>query len=246
MGRDKSAILTYHSLDTTGSAISIAPGLFRIQMEILARSETPVVPLLDLQQSPGAVALTFDDGYLNFFEHALPVLVEYRLPATVFVVTGYCGLQNGWRSRQRQPARLELMGWREIREAAQRGITLGAHTVNHPDLPGLAEDEVARELRDCRASLEDHTGQAVETFAYPYGAWSPAVRLAVSRQFRLGCGTALRFVDSGSDPFVLPRLDVIYRRWPWWFGHLMSGASQVYLEVQRWRRAVDELLSRER
>ena len=242
MGHDKSAILTYHSLDMSGSAISLTPGLFRSQMEMLARSATSVVPLSKVQQNPGSVALTFDDGYLNFFEHALPVLAEYHFPATVFVVTGYCGLHNGWHSRQRRPARLELMGWRELREAARLGVALGAHTVNHPDLPALPEDEVDRELRDCRASLEDQSSQAVETFAYPYGAWSPAIRLAVSRHFRLACGTTLGFVDSRSDPFLLPRVDVMYRPDPRWFGSLMSGPSQAYLAVQRWRRTLDELL----
>jgi peptidoglycan/xylan/chitin deacetylase (PgdA/CDA1 family) len=244
MGRDKSAILTYHSLDASGSAISITPGLFRSQMEVLARSGTPVVPLLSVQQHPGSLALTFDDGYLNFFEHALPVLLEFRFPATVFVVTGYCGLQNGWRSRQRRPARLELMGWRELREASRLGVAFGVHTVSHPDLRTLSEDEVARELADCRASLEDHTSQAVDSFAYPYGIWSPAIRLAVSRQFRLGCGTAPGFVDSRPDPFVLPRLDVMYRRNSWWFGHLMGEPSQAYLAVQRWRHSAGEFLTR--
>jgi peptidoglycan/xylan/chitin deacetylase (PgdA/CDA1 family) len=245
MGCDKSAILTYHSLDLSGSALSLTPSLFRSQMGMLARSGTPVVPLAKVQQHPGSVALTFDDGYLNFFEHALPVLAEYQFPATVFVVTGYCGLHNGWRSRQRHPARLELMGWRELREAVRLGIALGAHTVNHPDLPALPPDEVDRELRDCRASLEDRTSQAVETFAYPYGAWSPAVRLAVSRHFRVGCGTVLRCVDSRSDPFVLPRIDVMYRRGPRWFPRLTSVPSQAYLAVQRWRRTVGQLLTTE-
>jgi peptidoglycan/xylan/chitin deacetylase (PgdA/CDA1 family) len=245
MGRDKSAILTYHSLDLSGSAISLTPSLFRRQMEMLARSGTPVVPLLKVQQHPGSVALTFDDGYLNFFEHALPVLAEYQFPATVFVVTGYCGLHNGWRSRQRRPARLELMGWRELREAARLGVALGAHTVNHPELPVLPPDEVDRELRDCRASLEDQTSQPIEAFAYPYGAWSPAVRLAVTRHFRLGCGTALGFVDGQSDPFALPRVDVMYRPDPHWFGRCLSGRSQAFLAVQKWRRSVGQLLTRE-
>lgn len=250
MGRDKSVILTYHSLDLSGSAVSLAPHLFRTQMEMLARSATPVVALSKVRQNPGAVALTFDDGYLNFFEHALPVLAEYQFPATVFVVSGYCGLHNGWRSSQRNPARLELMGWRELREVARLGVALGAHTVNHPDLAALPEDEVEREVRDCRASLEDHTSQAIENFAYPCGAWNPAVRVAVSRHFRLGCGNALGFVDSRSDPFVLPRIDVMYRPDPRWFGHFLNGRSRAYLTFQRsvhgCRRTLGELLKTER
>jgi peptidoglycan/xylan/chitin deacetylase (PgdA/CDA1 family) len=206
-------------------------------MEMLARSGTPVVPLAAVQEHPGSVALTFDDGYCNFYEQALPVLVKYRFPATVFVVTGYCGRHNDWRSRQRHPSRLELMGWRELRESAQLGVSPGAHTVTHPDLSTLSGEDIARELRDCRASLEDQTGQPVETFAYPYGAWSAGARLAVSRQFRIGCGTELRFVDSRSDPFVLPRVDVMYRSWPGWFSRFTNRRSEVYLALQRWKHA---------
>jgi peptidoglycan/xylan/chitin deacetylase (PgdA/CDA1 family) len=237
MRAGKSIVLMYHSLDTSGSAISIAPELFRTQMEILARSGTPVVPLTAVQQQAGSIALTFDDGYRNFHEHALPVLVKYRFPATVFVVTGYCGRHNDWRLRQKRPARRELMGWQELREAAELGISLGAHTVNHPDLSTLPAEDILRELRDCRVSLEDGTGQAVETFAYPYGAWSLSAKLAVSREFRIGCGTALRFVDSRSDPWVLPRVDVMYRSSPWWFSHLVNRRSEIYLALQRWKNA---------
>jgi peptidoglycan/xylan/chitin deacetylase (PgdA/CDA1 family) len=231
----KSLILTYHSLDTTGSAISVTPELFRKQMDRLAQSGTPVVSLSRVQERTGSVALTFDDGYRNFFERALPVLVEYRFPATVFVVTGFCGHRNDWQSSQRQPPRLDLMGWQELREAARLGVSVGAHTVRHPRLPDLSAEEIAQELRDCRSSLEDQLGQPVEEFAYPYGAWNSAARLAVSREFRMACGTEPGFVDSRSDQFVLPRIDVSYRRQPWWFGRLATRTSRVYLAAQKWK-----------
>ncbi len=137
----RSCILTYHSLDTSGSILSISPDLFQTQMAWLARSGMPVVSLAEVQATPHAVALTFDDGFRNFFEHALPVLERYRFPATVFVVSGFCGGRNDWPTQPRNAGIpiLELMDWSEVQQAAQAGISIGCHTVNHPRLPLLPE-----------------------------------------------------------------------------------------------------------
>src|SRR5215813_12064633 len=94
----RSAIFTYHSLDHTGSVISVRPDDFRRQMEALAASSVKVVALPQIRKHPDAVAITFDDGFGNFTEHALPVLERLRLPATVFVISGYCGGRNNWPS----------------------------------------------------------------------------------------------------------------------------------------------------
>ena len=67
-------ILTYHSIDDSGSVISVSPAQFRRHMQILTEKRIRVVPLRDVQATPGAVALTFDDGYRNLVEHAAPVL----------------------------------------------------------------------------------------------------------------------------------------------------------------------------
>src|SRR3954470_8233749 len=88
------AVLTYHSLDESGSVISIRPDVFRRQMQTLAANGVKVVPLEDLFAHPGAVAITFDDGFANLADHALPVLEHLGLPATIFVVSGYCGKRN--------------------------------------------------------------------------------------------------------------------------------------------------------
>jgi hypothetical protein len=116
--------------------ISVAPDLFRRQMEALAASRVKVVPLEAIFEHPGAVAITFDDGFVNVAEHAAPVLERLALPATVFVVSGYCGKRNNWPTQPAGIPQLPLMDWTALRGLPPL-FSLGAHTVNHPDLSGL-------------------------------------------------------------------------------------------------------------
>jgi peptidoglycan/xylan/chitin deacetylase (PgdA/CDA1 family) len=230
------SILTYHSLDDTGSVISISPGLFRAQMEWLAASQARVVPLAEIRSTPGAVALTFDDGFHNFYEHALPVLVEHRFPATVFVVSGHCGASNRWLQTVGGVPRLELMTWSELEAAAAAGVTLGSHTATHPHLSRLEATALERELVSSRAAIEDRTGRLVDTFAYPYGDVNKQVRHAVGRHFRLACGTSLAYVSPDSDVLELPRVDVYYVRSQRWFEALGQVGGAVYITARRWAR----------
>ncbi len=213
MSSAESAILTYHSLDESGSVISVSPGLFRRQMESLARRGIPVVPLAGLLRGRGAFAITFDDGFLNFAEHGLPVLARLGFPATVFVVSGHCGGRNDWPSRVRgRVPNLELMGWPELRELPKAGIEVGAHGVRHEDLTRLPADAAEREMDDCRREIEDRLGVQADSFAYPFGSSNPRVRDLARRHFRIACGTELRFTAAGDDPLWLPRIDAYYLR----------------------------------
>ena len=222
--------------------ISTPPELFRRQIEYLVENRVPVVRLADVRRTPGAVALTFDDGFRNFLEYGLPVLERYHLPATVFAVSGHCGRQNDWSARSGiSVPSLPLMSWDGLKEIAGAGIDLGAHSIHHPDLTRLTREQAEGELRDCRAELEDRTGRTVESVAYPYGSSTPAVRQLAQRYFRLGCGTSLRFVSARADLFDLPRLDVYYLRNDLWFEKAARGGGSAYIALRsffrrlRWR-----------
>jgi peptidoglycan/xylan/chitin deacetylase (PgdA/CDA1 family) len=232
----RSAILTYHSLDDSGSVISVAPEVFRRQMEWLAVAGIPVVPLEDIRKTPGAVALTFDDGFANLFEHALPVLARHGFPSTVFVVSGRCGHRNRWEQTVKGIPDLDLMGWSELASAAAAGVSVGAHTVTHPFLTALREGDLERELALCRATIEDRIGRPVESFAYPYGHADARVRAAAGRHFRLACGTRLAFVREDSDLLELPRIDVFYVRRRRWFETLQQPGGAAYIAARRWIR----------
>jgi peptidoglycan/xylan/chitin deacetylase (PgdA/CDA1 family) len=243
MGSARSAILTFHSLDNSGSVLSTPPARFRDQMRWLMDSGIRVAPLAEMPNISGTIALTFDDGFRNFHQHALAILEKYRLPATVFIVTGYCGRRNRWPGQNPASPELELMSWTELRELDAQGIELGAHTVNHPNLTRMTEKQVASELRDCKSAIEDQIGKLVRSFAYPYGAHNPAVRQLVRQQFEIACGTTLRFAGLESDPLDLPRIDAYYVRRMGRFETLMTRQGERYIAMRRLLRRIRACLS---
>lgn len=242
-GAIASTILTYHSLDASGSVISIHPDMFRRQMELLAERDVPVVPLAEIRKSPGAVALTFDDAYRNFLRHALPVLTRHRLPATVFVVTGRVGTFNDWSQKGYAGIpRLELMGWPELVEVAAAGVELGGHSVTHPDLAAIPPGRAREELRRCREEIAERTGRPPRSLAYPYGSSSPDVRRVAAEFYEVACGTELRYVRPDDDPFDLPRLDVYYLEDLVRFERAVTGRAAARLAFRRVLRRLRRIL----
>ena len=209
MTRGHSAILTYHSLDDTGSVISTPPALFERQMAFLAASRTPVVPLDETLRRPGSVAITFDDGFRNLLDHAIPTLQRHGFPATIFIVSDYCGRRNNWSTQPPGVPDLPLLSWRELSEMPST-IEVGAHTVTHPNLNRISPEECERELCTGKTEIEQRMGKPVRWLAYPYGASSPAVKVLAGRHFGLAVGTALRFLPSQPDCLDLPRIDTYY------------------------------------
>lgn len=234
----RSAILTWHSLDNTGSVISTPPEVFRRQMESLAKSGIPVAPLDKIRETPGAVALTFDDGFANLAEHAFPVLERFGFPATVFVVSRHCGSSNRWSGRTEAGIPdLPLLSWGQL--SARPGcVAVGAHTATHPHLPQLRAEECDRELRECRDDIEQRLGVRVSALAYPYGDSSCEVRLSARRYFDIAAGTALRFLSDTSDPLDLPRLDMYYFRSVALLDRLFGPPARMYLGLRNILRGV--------
>jgi peptidoglycan/xylan/chitin deacetylase (PgdA/CDA1 family) len=231
-----SAILTYHSLDETGSVISTPPALFLRQMEFLAGSGIPVVPLDQVVERPGSVAVTFDDGFCNLLDYALPVMERFRLPATVFIVSDYCGCRNNWPS---QPAGsvpdLPLMSWDQLRPLPPN-ISLGAHTRTHPRLDRLPVAACERELLDCQTRMEQHLGRPVRWLAYPYGSSTPPVRSLAGRHFDLAVSTSLRFLPAQPDRLDLPRIDTYYLRGRFSIDKLFTTPGSWYIGMRSWIR----------
>ena len=242
-------ILMYHSLDDSGSVVSVAPKAFAEQMNILAEAGLAGISLkqaVDYREARGewptrSVVLTFDDGFANLHEHAAAPLTSHGFSATVFLISGHVGKANDWAPPPPGLGEKPILSWTQAKDLADAGIELGAHTKTHPDLRRLTNEQLMDELDGSRRELEDRLGQGVETFAYPYGSLNDAAADAAGRAFRASCTTVLR---RASDEAVnrLPRVDVFYFREPARFRALVAGGQEGYLAVRRWGRSVRSLL----
>lgn len=206
-GRGIRVILLYHSV---GSDVpnSIPLDVFEHQMEIIANCFR-VVRLRDL---PNAIAsnptdaniatVTFDDGYLNNYECALPVLQRLGIQATFFVATGFVG-----RSFQTFAGDYPMMTEDQVRALAGLGHEIGAHTVNHPKLTRVPLDVARSEIRSSKCFLEDLLGDEVLSFAYPKGDCNVTLKRLVSDLgFKLAVSINEGLVDKKSDLYALPRV----------------------------------------
>jgi len=235
----ESLILAYHSLDDTGSVVSTRPEKFRQQMRSLSDSGIPVVAMDRVTQSPGSVAITFDDGYSSVLEHGAPILARYGFSATTFVVTGQCGKNNDWDQRGRRIPKLPLMSWSQVREFLSAGLSVGSHSHTHARLNA---QNVREELERSKREMEDHLGVRPASVCYPYGEADAAVRRTAGEFFDWACCTDLAYVRPDADRCWLPRIDAYYA--PANLATLLTPAGRFYLAARGILRGVNRWLPR--
>lgn len=204
-------VLMYHSINARPpkqtAALAVSPGAFADQMTLLReRGFTPIAfSALPYRGEGRPVVVTFDDGYADFHEQALPVLDDLGFTATVFVTTGWladAGAQAAGRPLDR------MLSWGQVREAVEHGIEIGGHSHSHPQLDQLPAGALDDELTRNKALLEERLSRPVTTMAYPYGYSSARVRRAVARAgYESACGVANR-LPRRQDVLALPRLTV--------------------------------------
>jgi peptidoglycan/xylan/chitin deacetylase (PgdA/CDA1 family) len=200
-------VFFYHSVGSE-SPLAEPVEAFRAQVRYVARW-FHVVRLAEFLAASAALdrnvaCLTFDDGFADNAVTVRDTLEAAGVPGTFFVVTGSLGgdLQmSGGRFRMMDPA--------QVKALAAAGHEVGAHTVTHPILPGLADEEARREVVDSKQFLEDLLGMAVTSFAYPKGRMDLRVRSFVhDAGYRQAVVTRRAFVEPPVDPLALPRLAV--------------------------------------
>jgi peptidoglycan/xylan/chitin deacetylase (PgdA/CDA1 family) len=322
--RSRAIILRYHSVaaDAASPLAYIDPGLsvpmeaFDRQMQFLRDRYNPV-SLGHILESilegrplpPLAVAVTFDDGYLDNYVCALPVLKKHGIPATFYITAGCVNDRAPlWTSRLRyyfmatrersliieaptrrnldltspqaknasfaftiasiksagkrrgdeifrdveaklnvtdlDPLRDTMMSWAHIREMSRAGMMIGAHTLTHPNLPGLPPDQAAAEIAGSKAMIEDKAEVPVLHFAYPNGRgvshYNDAVAEMVKKAGFLSSVTSINGpVFPQDDPFTLKRVGV-YRK----HAHIFRLALDI--ERMRLERSGSTLAARKR
>lgn len=201
MKRNMLPILLYHQVadvpvERDPRRLAVMPQAFERQMARLARSGYHSLSLGNaLRYWKGGMrlpdrrcVLTFDDGTRDFYAAAYPVLAQLGFGATVFLVAGRVGLASDW-AGQGGHAAAPLLSWEQVRELDGLGVEFGSHTLTHPRLTHLDDAQVARELAQSKAALEDGLGHAVRILSYPYGASDARVqRIAAETGYEAACG----------------------------------------------------------
>jgi peptidoglycan/xylan/chitin deacetylase (PgdA/CDA1 family) len=185
-------ILTYHGISNHSSFNCVAKDLFRDQIAWLKENYI-VVPLFELIKNIGSrntkkahmASLTFDDGYVNFCEHAVPILEEYGCHATAFIPSGKVGCHNDWDEGEKGFQKMPIMSYQQLRELPEEIVEIGSHGISHIALGKLASHEVQREIFESRSEIEQKIGRRVRFFSYPFGSYPFQYRAESNQNIKL-------------------------------------------------------------
>ena len=154
-----------------------------------------------------ALVITIDDGYLDNYLLAFPVLRRYGFTATIFLVTGES--TNNW-DEDGPLAGRPLMTTPQVRELQRGGISFGAHSRTHPRLPRISAEQAREEINGVKIDLERELGTPVRAFAYPHGDENLAIQTQVKQAGYMGaCGVKRGLNTNAAPPFALYRTEII-------------------------------------
>lgn len=230
-------ILMYHGVDTPLSnaehRFCTPPHEFERQMAWVRRAgytsvslETVLNHVIGARQlTEKSVHVTFDDGFVGVFDHALPVLNQFQISATLFALPSCAGATNEWMWRRGFPRRA-LLSKEQLRILADEGVAIGSHTRTHPRLPDVSPADAEMEIAASKTELENLIGREVAHFAYPYGLFNEGIRDTVARAgYRSACSTRPGFNRPGSDPYLLRRIDIFGTDKLWQFRQKLRYGS---------------------
>jgi peptidoglycan/xylan/chitin deacetylase (PgdA/CDA1 family) len=215
----KAPIFYYHSVGGPPEQTLALPR-FRQHLEWIRRlgySTITVSELLEAGRNVPArcVALAFDDGHLDNYTQVFPMLLQYRLRATFYVVPGYDRVtrwgspRTGRWSDVRAPGftiPFQSMGTDQRRELSRHGMEIGSHSLTHRTLTRVPKEQLILEVRDSKDVIEQEIGATVKTFCYPRGRFTPVVVRAVRDAGYLGaCSTLPGYYRSGLPRYLVPR-----------------------------------------
>jgi peptidoglycan/xylan/chitin deacetylase (PgdA/CDA1 family) len=243
-------ILGYHRISQDHDHLAITPAQLRRQMlSLLDRGMSPVAldqAGIDVDGEDGEdgeaghrrFCVTFDDGYLDTVDTAIPILQELGVVATVFVVTEFLDATASFGWYARPPA---AMDWRDARALLDAGMAIGSHTRTHRWLPTLDPTEAWREIHGSRVELEDRLGIPVPWLCYPAGRYGPREAEMAEQAGYSGALTTRRGMSSSTSPrFELRRYMVEANMNRLWFTALTAGSMDaddvVTRRVRSWAR----------
>lgn len=229
-------VLLYHRVnDELRDSVTVGVEQFDEQMAYLAH-HYPIASVEDIvhgrlprsTRNRPVIAVTFDDGYLDNYENAVPILLRHDIPAAFFVSTDMIGQDRGFEHDLHKLGRaLPNMTWGHVREMHAHGFTIGSHTVSHVNCAKANGDALRNELSASRERLVSELGLDEVIFAYPFGQRHDMTPQALERVKEAGyvaCLSAFGGVNRGPlDPFDILRMGVDFNFGPRRFAARVEG-----------------------
>jgi len=227
--------ITYHTI-TEGTRESFAR-----QLAMLRRIARVIPSPARQRLEPGChyVAVTFDDAFRSFAENALPVLSALELPVILFVPTGYLGRKSTWFDYGGEnPVGEDVVSAGELQQLArQYQIEIGSHTVNHPNLVEISQDEARVELRDSRAALESLLKRRINSISFPYGSYGEReMKLAEETGYDFCFSVVPQTLFGSIQPGLIGRVSVQPTEWDLEFRLKAQGAYRWMAWAGAWKR----------
>lgn len=225
-------VVYYHSVPERERA------KFEKQLDQLISYAKPISLQGDIVLSPGQryAAVTFDDGFKNFHDCALPGLLKRGIPSTMFVITNVIGKTFG-------PEVEEIMSLEQLRSLPE-SVTVGSHTLSHPLLPKISLDDAIREIALSRAELEEQLHRKISLFSFPFGGFNQKlVEICQNTGYDRVFSTLPHFAFASPNEFVTGRVRVDPSDWPMEFRLKLAGAYRWLPRAFEWKRKLASITS---
>jgi peptidoglycan/xylan/chitin deacetylase (PgdA/CDA1 family) len=206
-------VLNYHHVDESlDTAFSVKPSMFMDQLELLLNlgflplSINELIGLTSNSPSDKKFFLvTFDDGYDDFLTHALPVLEDFKIPVSLFIIGDYIGRWNDWDPLRKSRHRHLTLD--ELRDLESRGVEFGGHSCTHPMLTSVKGRKLESEIIGSKTILESALNTQIKAFAYPGGHFNRRVVRLTARTYALGFAAMSKGPVKQFHPFRIHRFD---------------------------------------
>lgn len=197
-------VLMYHYIaEGKDNYLCVSPDTFDKQMKYLKDNNIHTLTLdefhdfaVNKKKIPrNSVVITLDDGYTNNFYKAYPILKKYGINATIAMITGDIGSKY-------------FLNEKQLKELDKSdNVKIISHTISHPYLDKLPEEEQLKELKESKETLEKILGRKVEYIAYPHGTYSKkTIEIAKSLGYKMALSTNYDFFQQGDNEFTVNRM----------------------------------------
>lgn len=243
--RGRVVVLCYHGVPDSQS-VGFKWQMTRLRGCAISAEELPRWMRASGKRISPRVCVTFDDGFESVRTLVAPIMREYQIPYTLFVVSGNLGALPQWEIPEGHPDReMRLMTRAEVQEIAREPLcTVGSHTVTHGRASDLAHSDLVRELADSKQALESMVGAPIQDLALPHGAYGAGV-YAVARQcgYRYVFAPEPRLLQGSPPDDLVGRFSMSPAAWRAEFLLTCAGAYAWLYAWRRWIRRVRALRS---